>query len=351
MNITPLKQKLLRAMTPSHKTLQDVSSKRWTICPAERGRVPPAIFLEDDLDKITAVMEDTTREQEMARIRGGEVEHAAAVAYRISDCELLDGSLYKGSVRLPLTKQSEHLIGADVNEFITEGALAGSYYGSFYFGHWLTDDLTLYFAAEPLGKPVIAARPPYGHEPDYRELLDIHPHPATRARFGSLVIFDDFGQNSFKRKRYEEIRARLLKVPAAATGGRVFIRRGHQGAARTLTNSTEIENILRSQGFRILDPEHSTVYEIIEATRSARLVVGLEGSHMLHCIYTMAQNGGICVLQPPYRFNNVLKNYSDCLGMTYGFVTGGACEGGFFVDPGELIQVLDKIDRALPATV
>ena len=338
-------------MTQKRKTLQDVSSKRWTICPAERELVPPAIFLEGDLDKITAVMEDTTLKQEMARISGGEIEHAATVAYRISDCELLDGSLYKSSVRLPLTKQSGRLIGAEVNEFIPEGALAGSYYGSFYFGHWLTDDLTLYLAAEPLGKPVTPARPPYGHEPDYRELLDIQPHRATRARFGSLVIFDDFGQNSFKRKRYEEIRARLLKVPAAATGGRVCIRRGHQGVARTLTNSTEIENILLSQGFRILDPEHSTVHEIIEATRSARLVVGLEGSHMLHCIYTMAQSGGICVLQPPYRFNNVLKNYADCLGMTYGFVTGRAREGGFFVDPGELIQILDKIDRALPATL
>jgi hypothetical protein len=307
--------------------------------------------LEDDLDKITAVMEDTTLEQEMARIRGGEVEHAATVAYRISNCELLNGSLYKGPVRLPLTKQPEHLVGAEVNELITEGALAGTYYGSFYFGHWLTDDLTLYFAAESLGKPVIAARPPYGHEPGYCELLDIQPYPLIRARFESLVVLDDFGQNAFKRKRYEEIRSRLLKVPAAVPGGRVMIRRGHQGATRAMTNTAEIEQVLLSQGFRILDPEHSTVHEIVEATRGARMVVGLEGSHMLHCVYTMAQNGGICVLQPPYRFNNVLKNYSDCLGMTYGFLTGRACEGGFSVDPGELLRVLDRIDKALPAAV
>ena len=351
MNITPLKQKLLRTLTRSRKTLQDVSSKRWTICTAERALVPPAIFLEDDLDKITAVMEDSTLEQEMARIRGGEVEHAATVAFRISNCELLDGNLYKGPFRQPLTKQPEHLVGAEVNELITEGALAGTYYGSFYFGHWLTDDLTLQLAAESLGKPVIPARPPYRHEPGYRELLDIQPYPLVRARFGSLVVLDDFGQNSFKRKRYEEIRSRLLKVPAAVPGGRVMIRRGHQGAARVMTNATEIERVLLSQGFRILDPEHSTVHEIVEATRGARIVVGLEGSHMLHCVYTMARNGGICVLQPPYRFNNVLKNYSDCLGITYGFVTGRACEGGFSVDPGELLLVLDRIDRALPATV
>ena len=349
VNITPLKQKLLRALTRSSKTLQETSAKQWTICPAERGLVPPAIFLENDLDKITAVMEDTTLEQEMARIRGGEIEHAATIAYSIADCELLDGSLYKSSARLPLTKQPQQLVGATVNEFIEEAALASSYYGSFYFGHWLTDDLTLYLAAEPLAKPVIPARTPYGHEQGYLDLLNIQAHAVTRARFGNLVIFDDFGQNAFKRQRYQELRTRLLNIAPATTGARVFIRRGQQGAARALTNATEIEHILQSQGFHILDPENSTVAEIVKTLSGARLVVGLEGSHMLHCIYTMAENGGICILQPPYRFNNVLKNYSDCLGMTYGFVTGRACDGGFAIDTSELLQVLDKIERALPA--
>ena len=351
MNITPLKQKLSRFVSRSHSTIQDKSSKQWIICPAEREVVPPAIYLKDDLDKITAVMEDSSIEQEMNRIRGGEVNHASTTAHLISNCELLDGSLYKSSVRLPLTKQSSRLIGADVNDFMTDAVLASSYYGSFYFGHWLTDDLTLYLAAEPLGKPVIPARPAYSHEPEYRELLNIQPYSATRIHFNNLILIDDFGQNSFKRMRYEEIRTRLSKIPAISPGGSVFIRRGTQGANRSLTNSTEIENILLAQGFRIIDPEQSSVYEIIQAIRDARLIVGLEGSHMLHSIYTMSQNGGICILQPPYRFNNVLKGCTEILGITYGFVMGEACEGGFSINPSNLIQVLEKIDRALPTNV
>jgi capsular polysaccharide biosynthesis protein len=349
MNITPLKQKFLKVMKRSRSTLQDLSSKRWTICPSEQQLVPPAIFLEQDLTKITAVMEDTTLEQEMARIRGGQVEHAATIAYQLSDCQLLNGSLYKSSVRYPLTKQAERLFEFKHNESIAEGVLAGSYYGSFYFGHWLTDDLSLYLAAESLGKPVIPQRPLYGHESGYCELTDIQPEMVTSAHFQNLVIFDDFGQNSFKRARYEEIRTRLLKIPPIAKGGRVLIRRGQQGAARVLTNAAEIEQLLISQGFYILDPEHSTVQEIVAATQDARLVVGLEGSHLLHCIYTMAQNGGLCVLQPPYRFNNVLKNYADCLGISYGFVIGQANENGFSINPDELLHVLNKIDSALPA--
>ena len=205
MNITPIKQQFLKVLSRTHKTLKDISSKQWTICSREREIVPPAIFLKNDLDKVKAVMEDTTIEQELTRIHGGEVEHAATVAYQIFDCELLDGSLYKGSFRLPLTKQPKRLIGANVNEFISEGALAGTYYGSFYFGHWLTDDLTLYLTAELLGKPVTPARSAYSHEIGYQELLSIKPNPVTRARFGSLIICDDYGQNSLKKKTIRRI--------------------------------------------------------------------------------------------------------------------------------------------------
>jgi hypothetical protein len=349
MNITPLKQKFLKSVTGSRRTLQDLSSKRWTICPSEQQRVPPAIFLEQDLAKITAVMEDTTLEQEMARIRGGQIEHAATMAYQLADCELLNGNLYKGAVRYPLTKQAQRLFEFKRTESITEAALASTYYGSFYFGHWLTDDLSLCLAAQSWGTPVIPERPAYSHESGYRELTNIQPNSVASAYFQQLIIFDDFGQNSFKRTRYEEIRSRLSKIPAINAGGKVLIRRGQQGAARVLTNAAEIEQLLVAQGFYIVDPEQSTVQEIVAATQGARLVVGLEGSHLLHCIYTMAQNGGLCVLQPPFRFNNVLKNYADGVGISYGFVIGQANENGFSINPDDLLHILAKIDSALPA--
>jgi hypothetical protein len=350
MNITPLKQTLLRILTRSRKTLQDLSSERWIICPAERRHESPAIYLDHDLDKVTAVMEDTSWELEMSRIQGGETEHAATVAHRIQECELLDGSLYKGPARLPLTPEPKRLISANVNQVIAEGALAASYYGSLYFGHWLTDDLTLHLAAEPLGKPITPARRIYGHESNYLELFNIQPHYTNQVRCKNLIILDDFSQNSYKRQRYLELRSRLQNaLPSANPGARIMIRRGQQGAARVLTNAAEIEKVLEGQGFIIVDPDKSTANEIASSLLGARLIVGLEGSHMTHSVYTVAQNGGVCVLQPPYRFNNVLKNYTDCLGIAYGFVVGRASEGGFTIEPNELLQVLDKIDQALPS--
>ena len=66
---------------------------------------------------------------------------------------------------------------------------------------------------------------------------------------------------------------------------------------------------------------------------------------MVHSLFTMATDGALCLLQPPYRFNNVLKNYTDCLGMCYGFLTGCAEEGGFSVELDQLKRLLDRLDQ------
>lgn len=352
MNITPLKQKLLKLvqglLTHKSGSLKDFSAQRWEICASERQHTSPAIYLANDLDKVTAVMADTSWEQEMQRIKGGEVEHAATLAYCISDCVLLDGSLYKGAVRQPLTKQSPPFLTSNNVQPIPQGVLASTFYGSLYFGHWITDDLTMYLAAEALGTPIQPARKPYGHEPGYLNLLNIRPHNVTRAHFDNLTLLDDFSQNSYKYQRYQELRSRLqISSTTANPGGQIFIRRGQQGAARELTNAGQIEQVLQANGFEIIDPEQSTVREIVSTVLGARVVVGLEGSHMSHCFYTMAQNGGLCLLQPPFRFNNVLKNYTDCLGISYGFVVGRETDGGFVIDPNELLKVIDKIETAI----
>jgi hypothetical protein len=312
MNTIPAKQKLLKLIQSLFKrnssTWRDFISSRWEICPSEWQQTPAAIYLKNDLDKVTAVTEDTNWEKEMQRIKGGDIEHAATVAYCIPHCDLLDGSIYKGAVRLPMTKQPPPFLSSKIEESFDAGVLAATFYGSFYFGHWLTDDLTLYLAAEPLGKPVKPTRKAYGHEPEYLSLFNIQYHNITRAHFDNLTILDDFGQNSYKLKRYQELRSRLQKKANPINAdGRVLIRRGQQGAARVLTNAAEIERTLQDQGFKVVDPEQSTVSELLSVISGARLVVGVEGSHMCHCIYTMAQNGGLCLLQSPFRFNKCIE--------------------------------------------
>lgn len=78
---------------------------------------------------------------------------------------------------------------------------------------------------------------------------------------------------------------------------------------------------------------------------TAKLVVGVEGSHLIHAMVTIAEGGTLLVLQPPNRFNNPLKDYTDCLGMNYAFLTGHAVEDGFEVDLDQLARLLEQIDR------
>jgi len=339
-----LKQLLSRGIPGSRRALRELSGKNWLLCESESRLSPAAIYLENDLERVTEVMEDTTLERELGRIRGGTIEHAATIAYRLTEVDILEGSLYKGAVRQPLLRKSDISRKKAELQLIEDAAIACTFYGSFYFGHWMTDDLTLHLAAERVGNPLTIARKRYGHEPSYCGLFGIRQNFVERAKCKQLVIFDDFGQNSYKRERYELLRSRLQNGVKGKGNARVFIRRGSSGSARSLMNSEAVETLLASQGFAIVDPEHLTVEEIVEQTLGADLVVGVEGSHLTHGLFAMADGGTLCVLQPPYRFNNWYKDFTDCLGMRYAFITGATTEGGFVIEPDRLERLMGKLE-------
>ncbi len=329
MNITPLKRKLLRAMAPRALDFRELAARRWELCGAESATAPPALYRPEDLGRVIAVMEDTTLEQERTRIDGGRREHAATVAFELHDAELLDGCLYKGATCHHLLRSRGSLLGRDTTECIEDAALACSLYGNIYFGHWMSDDITLYTAAEAVGSPIVAKRKLYGHEPGYCDLFGMRNREVERVRCAKITLIDDFGQNSYKRARYEQLRRHLAATQTSAKNERVVIGRGTQGSPRPLINTDEVHAYLASQGFVVIHPERMTPAEIVEQTLGARVVIGVEGSHMSHGLYTMAADGVFCFLQPPERFNNIFKDYTDCLGMKYAYAVGKPAERGF----------------------
>jgi hypothetical protein len=72
-------------------------------------------------------------------------------------------------------------------------------------------------------------------------------------------------------------------------------------------------------------------------------VVSVEGSALTHAYLTMQEQGAIITIQPPYRFDNVWKDFTDLLGMKYGFVVAKGNRDGFRVDPDEILRVIDMI--------
>ncbi len=106
--------------------------------------------------------------------------------------------------------------------------------GNHFFGHWITDDLTLHLAAEAIGRPFILKRKAYLHEPEYRRLLNIWCDEVACTHFDEVVVLRDFGQNAYKRKRYEILRNRLKEQFHPGHAKRVLLRRGSLGVSRAI---------------------------------------------------------------------------------------------------------------------
>jgi len=343
INAIPLKRRVLRILT-GRQTYQEVSDKCWTLCPSESAPSPPAIYLDGELDKVSAVQENTSHDYQMEKIRGKRAEHAPTLAYRIRNAHVLDGYVYKGAMKHPLVATKESLFSLGGTDYIPKAAITCTLCGNHFFGHWMRDDLTLTLAAQQFAEAITVARKLYTHEPEYRHLYGIQARSFTRVQCDELIVIDDFGQNQFKRERYELLRSRLKVLEPLHSSYGVMIRRGISGVQRLLTNEAEVEQFLMTRGFTIIDPERMSATEIVRRILGAKIVVGTEGSHMVHGIFPMANHGTILTLQPPYRFNNVFKDYTDSLDMHYAFVVGKPAPDGFTIALEDLARTLDKIE-------
>lgn len=344
IDLTLLTQRVLR-LTTGRKTYQEVCDKQWTLCPGESVVSPPAIYLDGELDKVTAVQPETTYAHEIGRIQGCKIEHGATTAYQLRNAHLLNGYVYKGPMKHTLATTKESLFNSSVTEYIPKAALASTFSGIRYFGHWLTDDLTLALAAQQLATAVTVERKLTEHQVEYSNLFDIHTVPVTQAKCGELIIIDDAGQNRFKRERYEYMRSQLKKFGLVHSHRGVMLLRGTSGVQRLLVNENEVAEFLKDRGFAIINASKMSATEIVRQTRGAKVIVGVEGSQLTHGLFSMADDGTILTLQPPYRFNNVYKDYTDCLGMKYAFVIGKEVSDGFEINLEDLARTVDKIEN------
>lgn len=347
INLALLKRLWWRFLT-SKNAYQDLCAKQWIISPAERSVIPPAIFADGELDKVTGVQEETSYTHELQRIQGGIMEHVATIAYQLNDTQINNGYVYKKGMRIPLTTNKESLFVSNKLERYSEAALACTFTGNRYFGHWLTDDLTLTLACRQLSQAVRTNQKYTDHQSEYSKILDIQSTCVSNARFKKLIMIQDFGQNSYKRERYEYIRSRLkaLCTPETKSGAKlgVMLLRGNSGVKRSLINENKIAEFLKSQGFKIIDPEQKSAYEIARQTSQAKIVIGVEGSHLVHGLFTLREDGAMLTLQSPCRFNNVFKGYTDCLNLKYSFVVGRHVGNGFEIDIADLAKTLDLLN-------
>lgn len=342
LTFLPLSHALKKVLGGSCPALEDAAVDRWVISPATKQHVLPARFLPHHLDRIRGAAFAPLRDVVKGLIGGFDVMQPATVGYRLKDVALVNGILYGSRAMKSLRGRSRWFpTYLRMTPSIT-GVIFESWVGNRWFGNWLSDDCLTYHLAEVHGVPRQTRQTAYLHEPQYLTKLDMKPALVENVHFNELILFDDGGQNAGKSQRAGEARRRLVaSMPYAFPHPGVFILRGASGEKRVLSNERDLaERFVSHYGFRIIDPSVSSVDEIVAACAGARVVAGVEGSHLVHGAAVMGPNATLFVIQPADRVVSALKILTDRQQQSYAFVIGEGHSRSFHV-------AWDDIDRTM----
>jgi hypothetical protein len=329
--------------------LKSVAHRQEVLCQQETVRVRPAIFLPDQLDRVTDTEAGTTIELEISAATTEILRPTPTIAYHIKDAILFDGSIYKGCFKSFIAARSFYRTPpADPEPRRLKAAgLSSSHLGSRYFGHWLVDDCTQYRLAEQHGHPLCLRGPTYSnHQKLYQTYLGQDWAPTDRAWIENLIVYQDFfwgtAQDALRRNqiRYMRERARAYLSPSS-TQSLVYLRRGSTGAARLIHNEEEILDVLTRNGFIVIDLDPDGLEQILSVLANAKIVVSLEGSHVTHCAYSIPDNSGLVLLQPPDRFLAFHRGWTVSADVWFGFVVGSSLGGKTVFSPSEILQTVE----------
>lgn len=353
---TPRAAWALRRLAAGRRAaLEDVAEATWELCSAEKSDTPAAIHLADEPERIVGYSPWTDRRTEERQVKGGSVEHAATRAHLLRWVGIVGGHLYCDAHKAGHGYGRERWMTARFGpaEQLDRARLMSNWAGSHFFGSFLRDEPARNLIEAPGGNPLALETKPYLHEVGWRSVLGVPRPPVMRyGRVRELIVYTDFSQNSFKAARYRTLRERLrtaVAPPATAGRQRVYLRRGSGGEARTVANENEIIARLTARGFQVIDTDGLGGAEVATALLDASLIVGVEGSHLSHALFPLAEGGGLMVLQPPHRFATPHKGFTDCLGMRYGFVVGEGAprESAFRIEADRLERALDLMESDL----
>ena len=324
----------------------EVASESWQIAAPESVLENPTFVLPGQFDRVQKISEfSASAEYEQASLLGRQtLRHAATTAYLLRDAILIDGVLYAGSVARHLHRRTRNHLFANVSEVSERHALYCTYGGNTYFGTWLMDDCVTLPLAKSCG---IAARTKWptlsNHMAEYAHILEAESAQCDNILFKELVVFDDLGQNRNKQLRAKAMSAKLVAHLDVESHAGVYLVRGSSGATRLLENEQEVAlHVQKKYGLRAIDPTKLSVMDIVSACAGARMVIGVEGSHLLHGILHLLPGGSLLALQPPNRYCTLLKGLTERDGQKFGLVVGKAGLQGdtFRID-------LDELDRTI----
>lgn len=330
--------------------LSSICEKSWVISPEEKSYFPPAICTKTYKDFNLKTVNGISLEEEVCRVSGGHVTHSATIAYQINQAKLLSGILYKNNFKLKLTSNKEsklNFYGSKAS--YTEGLLVSSWSSNQYFGHWIKDECPKILTANEMGIQAISSGSKfYSHRAGYEAIFNLTSVSVERAVFERLIVLSRENLNRYRRQRLCQLRELVVSKTQTTAGNQyVYLKRGNTGAAgRGLSNEDQLVEKLLEYGFVIIEPEKLTVDEILQQCVHATIIMGVEGSAMIHAFLSLKGSGAMLCLVPEYRFNNPYANYCAAVGLNYGFIVGKTSPGGFEVDLGDVQDVLELVVKS-----
>lgn len=350
-NLPYLAWGLRRLIAGRTADLRAAAARSRTLCPAERATVPPAIRAEGAFDRVTGLSPWRNRAVERLLAEGGRIEHAATEAHLVEGVTLSGPALYRGAARArPGFGRERFVVPPGPARRIDEAHLVTDRAGAHFFGSHLRDAYPLALLPPPEALALALPTKPYEHDAGYRALFGL-PSPAVvaTARIGRLILYTDFAQNRSKAERYRALRDRLRAAappassPPAVSPRGVYLKRGPDGEPRRVVDEPALEAKLRALGFEIVEPAGRPAEDVVRRMLGAPVIVAVEGSHVSHALYTIAEGGALLVLQPPDRFSMVHKEPADALGLRFAFIVGRPAEGGFSIDPDEVERMIGRL--------
>jgi capsular polysaccharide biosynthesis protein len=330
--------------------LEAVAVRTVNICrPEIIGAVRP-FFKEEQTSRIADTEWYTAHQIVQEHLNRQVVVLRPLQVHEFRNAYLVDGSVYLGDamrielrselMRSSLWRRFSVLPVAPKFEF-SEAALVASVAGSTWFGHWLEDELPLQMLSAHFAPPIAHTRPEYRDEPYYRNLLNLeNPKRVGTAFVSRLTIIDEFAQNPSKTRRYWRIRKQLAGRPKGAD--RVFLNRGGSGTARSLRNEKELLDRFYAEGYSIVEIGTSSLPELLRVLNGASLVVSVEGSHLAHALYAMAEFGTMVVLNPPERAYTTVADIAPfCKLHASMFICSPNEDGSFSADVDELLEFVE----------
>lgn len=345
MAIYPVVESQIARILHRSPDFWNCSAEVWNVSEGDQQRFPKAIFLPGQLDRIKATVFGSLDDTIIALTMDEEQTIGPTVAARFRDVLLFDGVLYKGGAVHHLAKRTRLAPPLRQAPRIKFGSIYDSWVGIRYFGNWLMDDCETYRLAEATGQPVTIHPGASGHRQEYEERLTMSPMRTSFAHFEELVLFRDLANNAGKRARAADRRLRLVKtMPPALTHPGVFMLRGQTGDPRLLIDEERVaETLAAKYGITIIRTLEHSVDSIVQLCAGARVLVGVEGSHLTHALAAMPPGGSMLVLMPPDRVTAALKLMTDRLDLHFAMVIGRGTVGGFEINLNEIEATLDLL--------